>query len=165
LASCRRHIAGRTAAVAAALMSAACSSINPFSDDAPESTANQPVTQPSVTSAENAAAAGSPANPFMWQAALEHVGFMPLQKVDDLQGEIVTDWYVPPGAPLERFRLDVVFSSRALRAESLAIDVQRQELRESGNWYDAPASPSVSSNLLDSILARALVLRQESGTL
>ena len=101
----------------------------------------------------------------MWQATLETVGFMPLELVDDTQGKISTDWYIPPGAPLERFRVDVAFSSRALRAESIDIQVERQELRDSGNWFDASVSPAVSNNMIDSILARALVLRQESGSL
>ena len=144
---------------------AACSSLNPFSDDAPESASNQSVTPPATTASGVAAQSGSPANPYMWQATLEHVGFMPFEKVDDRAGVIVTDWYIAPGAPLERFRIDVAFSSRALRAEAIKIDVFRQELRDSGTWYDAPTSPEVAQNMIDSIIARALVLRQESGTL
>lgn len=159
----------RPARILAVLMSAAilgaCSSLNPFSSNDDESASNQGVRQQAVTAEGSSETAGTPANQFMWQATLETVGFMPLETVDDTQGKIVTDWYIPPGAPLERFRVDVAFSSRALRAESIDILVERQELRDSGNWFDAPASPSVASNMIDSILARALVLRQESGTL
>ncbi|WP_416898731.1 MAG: DUF3576 domain-containing protein [Minwuia sp.] len=142
-----------------------CSSLNPFSDDEGETSANQSVTPPATTAGQVAAQSGAPANPFMWQATLEHVGFMPFQKVDDQEGVIVTDWYIPPGAPLERFRLDVAFSSRALRAEAISIDVFRQELNSAGQWFDAPSSPEVSRNMIDSIIARALVLRQDSGAL
>ncbi len=149
-------------AASSLLLLGACSSLNPFSDDEAESASNQPVAPISSTSKQ---VAGSPANPFMWQATLETVGFMPLETVNEGQGIVVTDWYVPPGAPLERFRLDVAFSSRALRAESIRITGERQELRQSGNWYNAPLSQSVSRNMIDSILARALVLRQGSGTL
>jgi hypothetical protein len=150
-------------AVAASM--GACSSLNPFSSDDDESASNQSLSKQATTAKASSETAGSPANQFMWQATLETVGFMPLESVDDTQGKIVSDWYIPPGAPLERFRVDVAFSSRALRAESIDILVERQELRDSGNWFDTPASPSVASNMIDSILARALVLRQESGTL
>ncbi len=165
LSSFRHRLAVTLIACSAIFGLGACSSLNPFSDDEPKAASNQPVAPTEVTAAGNAATAGSPANPFMWQAALETVGFMPLLEVDDRRGVIDTDWYIAPGAPLERFRLDVAFSSRALRAESIDINVERQELRESGNWFDVPTSPSVSSNMIDSILARALVLRQESGAL
>ena len=143
----------------------ACSSLNPFSSESDESASNQDVKPQAVTAEGSAGTAGTPANQFMWQATLETVGFMPLELVDDTQGKISTDWYIPPGAPLERFRVDVAFSSRALRAESIDIQVERQELRDSGNWFDASVSPAVSNNMIDSILARALVLRQESGSL
>lgn len=149
-------------AASAFLLLGGCSSLNPFSDDEGESTSNQTVA-PISSVATNAA--GSPANPYMWQATLEAVGFMPLQTVNEEVGKVATDWYIPPGAPLERFRVDVAFSSRALRAESIAIKVERQELRQSGTWYDVDATPIVGDNLIDSILARALVLRQEAGAL
>lgn len=159
----------RPARILAILVSAvilgACSSLNPFSSSDDESASNQEVRQQAVTAEGSSATAGTPANQFMWQATLETVGFMPLEIVDDTQGKIATDWYIPPGAPLERFRVDVAFSSRALRAESIDILVERQELRESGNWFETPASPSVANNMIDSILARALILRQESGSL
>lgn len=151
--------------ICAAAFISACSSLNPFSDSDDETVSNQPVNPGSAEASLAGNAAGSPANPFMWQAALEAVGFMPLETVDEPQGLIKTDWYIPPGAPLERFRIDVAFSSRALRAESIDIQVERQELRDSGNWFDVSVSPAVANNMIDSILARALVLRQESGTL
>lgn len=153
------------AALLVAASLGACSSLNPFSDDSDESASNQSVKEPATTAQASSETAGSPANQFMWQATLETVGFMPLELVDDTQGKIVTDWYIPPGAPLERFRIDVAFSSRALRAESIDILVERQELRDTGSWFEAVVSPSVANNMIDSILARALILRQESGTL
>lgn len=146
--------------IAAAL--GACSSLNPFSDD---SSSNQSVSDQATTAAGSAATTGTPANQYMWQATLEHVGFMPLELVDDREGKIKTDWYIPPGAPLERFRFDVAFSSRALRAESIAIEVERQELGDTGQWLEVVPSAAVANNIIDSILARALVLRQESGAL
>lgn len=151
--------------ICAAAIISACSSLNPFSDSGDETVTNQPVNQGSVEATLAGNAAGAPANPFMWQAALEAVGFMPLEIVDEPQGVIKTDWYIPPGAPLERFRVDVAFSSRALRAESMQLLVGRQELNDIGQWQDVRTSDAVPNNLIDSILARALVLRQESGNL
>lgn len=156
--SCMRRVA---IAAAAALALAACSS----SSDEAEAVSNQSVAPtPSVASSSGDAQA-SPANDFMWQAALETIGFMPITQLDDLAGVIETGWYIPPGAPTERFRADVAFTSRALRAESMSLKVERQELDNAGNWLNAQVSPAVERNLVDSILSRALVLRQESGSL
>lgn len=151
--------------ICAAAFISACSSLNPFSDSDDETVSNQPVNPGSVEASLAGNAAGSPANPFMWQAALEAVGFMPLETVDEPQGLIKTDWYIPPGAPLERFRIDVAFSSRALRAESMQLLVGRQQLNDIGQWQDVRTNEAVPNNLIDSIIARALVLRQESGSL
>lgn len=151
--------------ICAAAFISACSSLNPFSDSDDETVSNQPVNPGSAEASLAGNAAGSPANPFMWQAALEAVGFMPLETVDEPQGLIKTDWYIPPGAPLERFRIDVAFSSRALRAESMQLLVGRQQLNDIGQWQDVRTNEAVPNNLIDSIIARALVLRQESGSL
>lgn len=151
--------------ICAAAFISACSSLNPFSGSDDETVSNQPVNPGSAEASLAGNAAGSPANPFMWQAALEAVGFMPLETVDEPQGLIKTDWYIPPGAPLERFRIDVAFSSRALRAESMQLLVGRQQLNDIGQWQDVRTNEAVPNNLIDSIIARALVLRQESGSL
>lgn len=157
----------RRAAAAAVLAAAlsACSSINPFSEDSNDAVADQAVVPSPSIPASTKDEDVSPANQFMWQAALETIGFMPITELDDLTGVIETGWYIPPGAPTERFRANVSFSSRALRAESMSLEVHREQLDDTGKWLEVPVSPSVQTNLVDSILSRALVLRQESGIL
>ncbi|PJK30544.1 DUF3576 domain-containing protein [Minwuia thermotolerans] len=157
----------RRAAFAAALaMVASACGVFGGDDEAPAQPVSNQTVIPQPSSGGGAAGSeAAPANPFMWQATLETIGFMPILELDDLAGVIETGWYIPPGAPTERFRADVAFSSRALRAESMELTMERQELDDAGNWREVPVSPAVPTNLVDSILARALVLRQESGSL
>ncbi|MEC9347590.1 MAG: DUF3576 domain-containing protein [Pseudomonadota bacterium] len=158
-----RHRTARLALIAATAMGlAACESLNPFSDDKPESSTNQAVAAPVDPARQSV---GSRANAYLWQSALETISFMPIETASEAAGLIETGWYIPPAAPTERFRLNVSFLSRALRPEAFQIQVWRQELRPEGVWVDREALPAVRTNLEETILFRALQLRQKSGVL
>ena len=45
-------------------------------------------------------------NAFLWRGALDTIAFMPLASADPFGGVIITDWYVPPATPDERFKVN-----------------------------------------------------------
>lgn len=158
-----RHRTARLALIVATAMGvAACESLNPFSDDQPESSTNQAVAAPVDPARQSV---GSRANAYLWQSALETISFMPIETASETAGLIETGWYIPPASPTERFRLNVSFLSRALRPEAFEIKVWRQELRPEGAWVDREVLPALRTNLEETILFRALQLRQKSGVL
>ena len=76
---------------------------------------------------------GSTVSPILWQAAHDTLDFVKYASEDPLTGSIVTDWYSPPGKPNERYRVNVFILSRALHSDSLAVTVDRQQRRRTGN--------------------------------
>ncbi len=102
-------------------------------------------------------------NSFLWKAALETVGFMPLLQTDANSGVILSDWYANPQTPNERVKLSVFVLDRDLRADALRVNVQRQEAR-SGAWVDAAVKAGTEQKLEEAILSRARQIRQAAVT-
>ncbi len=83
---------------------------------------------------------------------------MRIVSTDPRRGTITTDWYGPPEAPYERFRLVINVLGPQLR--STAVRVAVYHLRwDGGRWVDAPASPATAAQMENAILARARLLR------
>jgi predicted small secreted protein len=97
-------------------------------------------------------------NAYLWRAALDTLGFMPLASADPFGGLIITDWYQPPESPDERLKVHVLIMDRALRADAVKVSVFRQT-RRGGGWADAPVDPKTSTALEDKILTKARELR------
>ena len=103
-------------------------------------------------------------NRFLWQGALDTVSFMPLVSADPFGGVIITDWYAPPEAPQERFKLNVYILGRELRADAVRVAVFHQKQTD-GQWLEVPADAATATDLEDTILGRAQRLRgQALGT-
>lgn len=100
-------------------------------------------------------------NAYIWRAALETLGFMPMAQVDSTGGVILTDWYVNPQLPAERVKVSVFVLDTDLRADALKINAQRQEARD-GAWVDVPVRAGTVQKLQDAILSRARLIRQGS---
>jgi hypothetical protein len=115
------------------------------------------ITQPAAATA-GTPVTGSAVNPFIWQAALESLEFMPLAQTDSQGGVIITDWYAPPEAPEERFKINVYVVDPTLRVDAVRVSVFRQTEGRNG-WVDAAVDPATASGLEDNILARARELR------
>ena len=112
---------------------------------------------------DSAAVAGLPsANPYLWQASLESLDFMPLAQADSASGVIISDWYAPPETPDERFKINVFVRDQALRADALKVTVFRQ-IKEKGAWIDAEVDKATATGLEDNILKRARELRLANG--
>jgi hypothetical protein len=98
-------------------------------------------------------------NSFLWRASLDTLSFMPLASADPFGGVIITEWYSPPDAPDERFKLNVFILDRMLRTESLRAAVFHQRRGPAGNWADVAVEPKTATELENSILTRARQLR------
>ena len=95
-------------------------------------------------------------NSFLWRASLDTISFMPLSSADPFGGVIITDWYTPPGSPLERFKMTVYILDRKLRADALKVSVFRQaRVAPNAGWNDAAVASTTPTELEDAILTRA----------
>jgi hypothetical protein len=97
-------------------------------------------------------------NNLLWRASLDTVSFMPLVSADPFGGVIITDWYTPPSAPDERFKINIYILGRALRADGIRASVFRQQM-QSGSWVDAPVALNTATDLENAILTRARQMR------
>ncbi len=100
-------------------------------------------------------------NSFLWRGALDTVSFMPLVSADPFGGVIITDWYAPPEAPQERFKLNIYILGRELRADAIRVAVFKQKMAD-GQWQDTTAEQATATDLEDTILTRAEHLRSEA---
>jgi hypothetical protein len=97
-------------------------------------------------------------NAYLWRATLSTLAFMPLVSADPFGGVIITDWYIPPASPGERFKVNAYIMGRQLTANAVQVSVFHQ-VNQGGQWVDSPADPSVASGLEDRILAQAADLQ------
>jgi hypothetical protein len=98
-------------------------------------------------------------NGYLWRASLDTLAFMPLASADPYGGVILTDWYVNPEKPDERFKCTVYILDTRLRADGLNVTVFKQVKDASGAWTDAPVADQTASDLENAILTRARQLR------
>jgi len=105
------------------------------------------------------ATSGIGVNSFLWRASLDTISFMPLVSADPFGGVIITDWYSPPEAPDERFKVNLFILGRALRADGIRASVFRQRLENGTGWIDAPLDEDTATKLENAILMRARELR------
>lgn len=103
-------------------------------------------------------------NSFLWRASLDTLSFLPLSSADPFGGVIITDWYTPPEAPEERFKLTVYILDRRLRADGVKISVfrQRKFVSTGVDWRTVTINPDTATQLENAILTRARQLRVEN---
>lgn len=100
-------------------------------------------------------------NAYLWRATLNTLSFMPLVSADPFGGVIITDWYIPPATPTERFKVNAYILSKQMTANAIQVSVFHQ-VQQNGEWVDSPADPSTASGLEDRILAEAADLQAEA---
>ncbi|WP_309091807.1 DUF3576 domain-containing protein [Phenylobacterium sp.] len=98
-------------------------------------------------------------NGYLWRATLDTLSFMPLASADPYGGVIITDWYINPEKPDERFKCTVYILDSRLRADGLNVAVFKQTRDAAGNWVDAPAATQTEADIENAILTRARQLR------
>ncbi|MFQ5563250.1 MAG: DUF3576 domain-containing protein [Parvularculaceae bacterium] len=97
-------------------------------------------------------------NRYLWAASLETLDFLPIFTADPISGLIITEWYINPESPNERFKTNVYILDSALRADALRVSVFRQE-RNGEEWIDATVNPATAREIENAILTRARQLR------
>ncbi len=102
-------------------------------------------------------------NAYLWRAALDTLGFMPLASADPFGGVIITDWYSPPASQGERFKATAYILGRQLRTDGIRISIFRQ-VQKNGQWVDAPVNASTTGEIEDKVLARARELRSQTAS-
>jgi Domain of unknown function (DUF3576) len=98
-------------------------------------------------------------NAYLWRGTLDTLAFMPLVSADPFGGVIITDWYVPPANPDERFKVNAYILSKQLTADAIRVSVFRQ-VQQDGQWVDAPTDPALANGLEDRILVQAANLQE-----
>lgn len=109
--------------------------------------------------AKHAPAGAIGVNGYLWRATLDTLAFMPLASADPYGGVVITDWYVNPEKPDERFKATVYILDTRLRADGLNVTVFREVSNGSGGWIEAPASTQTSIDIENAILTKARQLR------
>ena len=105
------------------------------------------------------AEAGIGVNSYLWRASLDTLSFMPLASADPWGGVIVTDWYVNPEQPDERFKMTVYILDTRLRADALQVAVFKQVKDAAGGWVDSAVSGQTELDMENAILTKARQLR------
>lgn len=103
----------------------------------------------------------SKVNPFLWQASLDKLGFMPVQSKNQETGVIVTDWYAETPKAKEQFKLEVHVVCKELRSDGVKVSGQMRKL-VNGKWQTKPMSLQMQQVIELSILKRARILYQNS---
>ena len=98
-------------------------------------------------------------NGYLWRATLDTLAFMPLASADPYGGVIITDWYVNPEKPDERFKCTVYILDSRLRADGLNVAVYKQNRDATGAWVDATSAGQTETDIENAILTRARQLR------
>ena len=98
-------------------------------------------------------------NSYLWSATLATLNFMPLVSADPYGGTVITDWYINPEKPDERFKATVYILDARLRADGLNVSVFKQVRDATGTWIDAPTAAQTETDLENAILTKARQLR------
>ena len=120
--------------------------------------ATKPSTQAHV-STHGAPANAIGVNGYLWRATLDTLAFMPLLSADPYGGVVITDWYVNPEKPDERFKATVYILDSRLRADGLNVTVFKEVANGSGGWVEAPTAAQTSTDIENAILTKARQLR------
>jgi hypothetical protein len=94
-------------------------------------------------------------NAYLWRAAMDSVGFLPLDVADPDSGQIMTNWYSAPTEPGTRSKMFVEILDPDLRRDTIRVTVVRQQQDESGEWTEIPAPAGTAQSMEDSIYTKA----------
>ncbi len=117
--------------------------LNPFADDEETSVKTEEANPMTLA-----------VNPYLWQASLDKLAFMPLVSTDSKGGVIITDWKAMSNEPDEQFKVIVTISTRELRADGVRAEVF-ERIRRNGKWQDKQPDERLSDELEKGILYRA----------
>ena len=159
--------------ISGSVIAAACSS----DEDGPKTTQAEPISATGSQESKNGglfeAMFGSKSggqnssavsvNGYLWRASLDTISFLPVNTADPFGGIIITEWYTPPEAPNERFKVNIYILDKALRADGLRVTVFRQRRASDNQWVEARVNQKTSTDLENAILKRARQMRVQLG--
>jgi hypothetical protein len=139
---------------------AACSSGGSNSDDTaikPETLATEGDRRSTIWDVTNRDLKTTPVkvNRYIWQASLEVLDFMPIEKIDPFSGVIVMGYGTPPGGKT-KYEATVLVTEPALDARTLRVSLRTPS---------GPADPETMRALEDAILSRARQLMEADAQL
>jgi hypothetical protein len=94
-------------------------------------------------------------NAYLWRAAMDSVGFLPLESADPKSGKIITNWYSPPAQPGTRSKTMVEILHPDLRRDTIRVTIVRQDQSADGEWMEKPTPSGTAQSLEDSIYTKA----------
>ncbi len=106
--------------------------------------------------------AGAGVNAYLWRGAIDTLSFMPFASAEPEGGIIITDWYSPPTTTGERFKANAYILGKLLRSDAIRVSIFRQ-VRQDGQWVDAPVASNTAADITAKILTRARQLRADSS--
>ncbi|MBV8594175.1 MAG: DUF3576 domain-containing protein [Caulobacteraceae bacterium] len=98
-------------------------------------------------------------NSYLWRATLDTLAFMPLQSADPYGGVVITDWYINPEKPDERFKATVYILDSRLRADGLNVNIYKEVSNGAGGWIASATADQTAADIENAILTRARQLR------
>jgi hypothetical protein len=107
-------------------------------------------------------AVGLPINPYLWEASLNTIDFMPLSSTDPFAGIIITDWYTVENNLSERCKLNIFIKGKDLKTDNLKVSSFCQSL-DNNQWVNKPSIKEDNIRLENAILNKAKKLKLTSG--
>lgn len=99
-------------------------------------------------------------NKYLWNGAIETIGFMPIKQAIPQQGKIITDWYIAEDRPDVRVRVTVGIIGKELRADAVRLWIDREKRNPyKKTWSEYRVSPEERTRLEILIVERARKLR------
>ena len=103
----------------------------------------------------------SKVNAFLWQAATEKLGFMPLEESSESDGLIITAWTGLQGYPDQKFKLEARVTTKALRADGIDV-TGLSRTKEGKGWREEPLKQEMCQGIELEILEQARILYRKS---
>ena len=98
-------------------------------------------------------------NSYLWRATLDTLALMPLASADPSGGVVITDWYINPEKPDERFKCTVYILDTRLRGDALKVTVFKEVSNGAGGWVNSQAADQTAVDIENAILTKARQLR------
>jgi len=105
---------------------------------------------------------GMPINPYLWQASIDTISFMPLSSTDPFAGTIITDWYTSEKNTEERCKLNIFINGLELKTDNLKVLSFCQTLKNS-QWVNNATNQEDNTKLENAILNKAKKIKLSSG--
>ena len=105
---------------------------------------------------------GLPINPYLWEASLETVNFMPLSSTDPMGGVIITDWYTSINNLNERCKLNIFINGADLKTDNLKV-ASFCQIKKKEQWVNLEPNLDDNIKLENTILNKAKKLKLKSG--